>query len=62
MCDEINNISHMDVMDWLVSDHDDCDFDEFYVLDDDTEKKAVKNTENLFQFLCVFKMQLCDAF
>lgn len=47
MCDEINNISHMDVMDWLVSDHDDCDFDEFCVLDNDTKKKKVKKHREL---------------
>ena len=50
------------ILDQLVSDRGDCDFDESSVLDDDTEKKAVKNTESLLEFLCVFKMQLCDAF
>ena len=50
------------ILDWLVSNHDDCDFDESTVLDNDTKKKKVKNTENLLQFLRVFKMQFCDAF
>ena len=51
------------ILDWLVSCHDHCDLDEFYVLDNDTKKKAVKkSTENLLQFLCVFKMQFCNVF
>lgn len=27
------------ILDWLVSDHDDCDFDEFCVLDNGTKKR-----------------------
>lgn len=35
------------ILDWLVSNHDDCDFDEFCVLDNDTKKKTVKKHREL---------------
>ena len=56
-----NDISHMDgifwfntillngswILDWLVSNHDDCDFDEFCVLDNEAKKKKVKKHREL---------------
>lgn len=35
------------ILDWLVSNHDDCDFDKSSVLDNDAKKKKVKKHREL---------------
>lgn len=42
------------ILDWLVFDHDHCDLDEFYVLDDDTKKKTVKKHRELISVSLCF--------
>lgn len=42
------------ILDCLVSCHDHCDLDEFYVLDNDTKKKAVKKAQRTYLSFSVF--------